>query len=158
MVGRPFDTTVSVVRMIYAGVFDRHPRLEVVLPHLGAFLPMIDGRLDFGYRLGYEGLPDGQAPACRKRPSAYLQTNLYVDTMGFSPKGAKHVLDLFGSDRVLFGSDYAAVPISPKEQVAMIRGLGLSREDEEKVLWKNAARLFGIGDPKLPDRGRITCG
>ena len=104
--------------------------------------------MDFGYKLGYRGLPDGQAPACQKRPSAYLQTNLYVDTMGFSPKSVKHVLDLFGSDRVLFGSDYAAVPIAPKEQVVMIRGLGLGREDEEKVLWKNAARLFGTGYPQ----------
>jgi aminocarboxymuconate-semialdehyde decarboxylase len=107
---------------------------------------MIDGRLDFGYRLGYKGLPHGQAPACQRKPSEYLHTNFYVDTMGFSPKSVKHVIDLLGSDRVVFGSDYAAVPISPKEQVEIIRGLGLSREDQEKVLWKNAARLFGIGD------------
>lgn len=146
MVGRPFDTTMTVTRMIYAGVFDRHPRLKVVLPHMGGLLLMIDGRLDFGYRLGYKGLPKEQIPACLRRPSEYFHTNLYVDTMGFSPKGVKHAIDLLGCDRVLFGSDYAAVPIHPIEHVQMIKGLGLRREDEEKILWKNAAFLFQLRD------------
>jgi len=144
MVGRPFDTTLTVARMIYAGVFDRHPRLKVVLPHMGGCLSMLDGRLDFGYRLGYKGLPSRQVPVCKARPSEYYQTNLYVDTMGFSPKGIKHVIELFGIDRVLFGSDYAAVPINPKEHAEIVAGLGLTQEDEEKVLWKNAARLFHL--------------
>ncbi len=144
MVGRPFDTTMTVARMIYAGVFDRYPRLNIVLPHMGAALPMIAGRLDFGYRLGYKGLPKEQAPACRRRPSDYFRTNLYVDTMGFSPLGIKHAIELFGVDRVLFGSDYAAVPIHPKEHVDIIKGLGLPHQDEEKILWKNAGTLFKI--------------
>lgn len=142
MVGRPFDTTMTVARMIYAGVFDRYPKLNIVLPHMGGCLPMIDGRLDFGYRLGYKGLPKEQVPLCMKKPSEYFRTNLYVDTMGFSPAGIKHVIDLFGIDRVLFGSDYAAVPIHPKEHVDIIKKLGLSHKDEEKILWKNADRLY----------------
>lgn len=144
MLGRPFDTTISVVRMIYSGVFDRHPGLNIVLPHMGAALPMIAGRLDFGYRLGYKGLPEEQAPVCKRKPSDYFSTNLYVDTMGFSPHGVRHIMDLFGPDRILFGTDYAAVPINPKENVDMVKNLGLSRIDEEKILWKNAAQLFGI--------------
>ena len=144
IVGRPFDTTMTVARMIYAGVFDRFPKLNIVLPHMGGGLSMIVGRLDFGYRLGYKGLPKDQIPLCERRPSDYFRTNLYVDTMGFAPAGIKHVIDLFGVDRVLFGSDYAAVPISPKEQVDIVKGLGLSYEDEEKILWKNANALFKI--------------
>jgi aminocarboxymuconate-semialdehyde decarboxylase len=57
VVGRPFDTTMNIARMIYSGVFDRYPRLQVVLAHMGGGLPSVLGRLDFGYRLGYEGLP-----------------------------------------------------------------------------------------------------
>jgi predicted TIM-barrel fold metal-dependent hydrolase len=144
MVGRPFDTSMTVARMIYAGVFDRYPRLKIVLPHMGGALAMIAGRLDFGFRLGYKGLPENQKPVCRKNPSDYFRTNLYVDTMGFNPLGVRHVLDLFGVDRVLFGSDYAAVPISPGEQIDMIRNLKLTRDDEEKIFRKNAARLFKL--------------
>jgi predicted TIM-barrel fold metal-dependent hydrolase len=144
MVGRPFDTTMTVSRMIFSGVFDRYPRLKMVIPHMGGALPNVVGRLDFGYRLGYKGLPQGQAAVCERMPSEYLKMNLYVDTMGFSPAGIRHCIELFGADRVLFGSDYAAVPISPKEHIDIVKGLGLSQEDEEKILWKNASSLFRL--------------
>jgi aminocarboxymuconate-semialdehyde decarboxylase len=144
MIGRPFDTTLTVVRMIYSGVFDRHPGLKIVLPHMGAALPNLAGRLDFGYRLGYKGLPDGQAAVCRKKPSAYFRTNLYVDTMGFSQLGVRYAIETFGMDNVLFGTDYAAVSISQREHVEIIRTLNLSKTDEAKVLWKNADKIFKL--------------
>ncbi len=145
MIGRPFDTTMAVARMIYSGVFDRYPGLKVVLAHMGAALPNIAGRLDFGYRLGYKGLPEGQAAKCRQKPSEYFRTNLYADTMGFNPLGVRYAIDTFGIDHVLFGTDYAAVPISPREHIDMIRGLALSREDQSKIFWKNADRIFKLG-------------
>lgn len=145
IVGRPFDTTMSITRMIYSGVFDRYPGLKVVLPHMGGGLPNIIGRLDFGYRLGYEGLPSGEEATCERMPSEYLRTNLYVDTMGFSSAGIRHCIDLFGADRVLFGSDYPPVPISPGEHINIVRSLDLAKEDEEKILWKNANELFDLG-------------
>lgn len=144
-VGRPFDTAMTVASMIYSGVFDRYPRLQVVLPHMGGGVPNVIGRLDFGYRLGYEGLPKGEAAVCRREPSEYLKTNLYVDLMGFSPAGMRHCLELFGADRLLFGSDYPAVNISPREHVELIENLGLDREDLQNVLWKTANRLFKLG-------------
>lgn len=144
MVGRPFDTAMTVSSMILSGLFDRYPRLKIVLPHMGGGLPSVIGRLDFGYRLGYEGLPSGQAARCQRPPSSYLKTNLYVDTMGFSPTGIQQSIALFGADRVLFGTDYAAVPISPKEHIDIIKGLGLSAEDESRILWKNANDLFRL--------------
>jgi predicted TIM-barrel fold metal-dependent hydrolase len=144
IVGRPFDTTMTVTRMIYSGVFDRHPRLKVVLPHMGGALPNVLGRLDFGHRLGYDGLPPRQAGVCKRRPSEYVRTNLYADTMGFSAAGIRHCLELFGADRLLFGTDYPAVPYSPKEHIDIIKGLGLAPEDEARVLGKNAAQVFGL--------------
>ena len=144
VVGRPFDTTMTVGRMIYAGVFDRYPGLKIVLPHMGGGLPNVIGRLDFAYRLGYEGLPAGQAAHCERKPSEYLKSNLYVDTMGFSPTGIKQCIELFGVERVLFGTDYAAVPISPREHIDIVKSLGLSREAEARIFWKNANDLFKL--------------
>jgi predicted TIM-barrel fold metal-dependent hydrolase len=68
------------------------------------------GRLDFGCRLGYDGLLAGEAAICQRQPSDYLWANLHVDTRGFSPLEIKQALDLFGADRVLFGTDYPAAP------------------------------------------------
>ncbi|MGO9122206.1 MAG: amidohydrolase family protein [Desulfomonilaceae bacterium] len=144
MVGRPFDTTMTAAAMIFSGVFDRYPKLKIVLPHMGAGLPNIVGRLDFGYRLGYSGLPAGQAAVCKRLPSEYLKTNCYIDTMGFSALGIRHGIDLLGADRVLFGTDYGPVPISPREHIDIVRSLGLSREEEASILWKNAEELFKL--------------
>lgn len=140
---RPFDTTLSIARLIYSGVFDRHPDLSVIVIHGGSALLGLLDRLDFTQRLGYEGLPEGQEAVCRRKPSDYVRTNLYADTMGFSAAKLGLCLEVFGTDRVVFGSDYAAVNISPREQLDIIKGLELDEEDLEKVLWKNASGLFG---------------
>lgn len=144
MIGRPFDTTMAVARMIYSGLFDRHPGLKIIVPHMGAALPNIAGRLDFGYRLGYKGLPPEQAAVCRKKPSEYFRTNLYVDTMGFNPVGVRYAIETFGIEHVLFGTDYAAVPISPREHIDMVKSIGLGREDQNKIFWKNADKIFEL--------------
>jgi predicted TIM-barrel fold metal-dependent hydrolase len=146
VVGRPFDTAMTVTRMIYAGVFDRHPGLKVVLPHMGGGLPNVIGRLDFGYRLGYEGLPAGQAARCQRRPSEYLRTNLYVDTMGFSPAGVRQCIELFGVDRMLIGTDYAAVPISPAEHVEIVT-TGSSLGSQRGASSTSSAPGSGEGGP-----------
>jgi aminocarboxymuconate-semialdehyde decarboxylase len=114
-VGRPADTTLAVARLILSGLLDRYPSLKIVLAHMGAALLPVIGRLEFGHRLGYAGLPDGQAAACKLAPSAYLRRNFYVDTMGFWPPHLREAVEVFGADRVLLGSDYPAVPISPRE-------------------------------------------
>ena len=64
--------------------------------------------------------------------------------MGFSPSGIRQLLELFGVDRVLFGTDYPAVPVTSEKHIDIVRGLGLSREDEEKIFWKNVGQLFKL--------------
>jgi predicted TIM-barrel fold metal-dependent hydrolase len=70
--------------------------------------------------------------------------NVYKLEEMFSSEGVKHCIDLFGTDRVLFGTDYSPVPISPKEHIDIVKGLGLGREDEARILWKNANGLFKL--------------
>ncbi len=144
VVGRVFDTTVSVARMIYAGVFDRFPGLRVVVPHMGGALMSVLGRMDMGYRLGYAGHAPYQTPKCRRKPSEYL-ANLYVDTMGFSSPMLRQLLAVMGPSRILFGTDYPAVPISPAEHVDLVRSLDLADHDNEAIFAGNAIRLFDLG-------------
>jgi len=143
VVGRVFDTTMTVSRMIYAGVFDRFPALKVVVPHMGAGLMSVMGRLDMGYRLGYAGHAPYQAATCQRKPSEYLG-NLYVDTMGFWPSMLEQLVEVFGPSRMLFGTDYPAVPISPAEHVGLVESLGLSDEEKGAILGGNAMKLFKL--------------
>jgi predicted TIM-barrel fold metal-dependent hydrolase len=76
-------------------------------------------------------------------PSAYLKL-LHVDTMGFWAPHVREAVEVFGADRVMFGTDYGPVPIDPKEHVDIVNGLRLSADDTENILWRNAARFFAL--------------
>src|ERR1700730_14692579 len=52
----PFDSTVNGARMIGSGVFDRHPKLQVLIVHMGGGLASVLGRLEFNWRLNYNGI------------------------------------------------------------------------------------------------------
>lgn len=143
VVGRVFDTTISIARMIYAGIFDRFSQLKIIVPHMGAGLMSVMGRLDMGYRLGYEGHAVYQAATCKRKPSEYL-SNLYVDTVGFWPSMLNQLLEVFGADRILFGSDYPAVPISPVEHTEMVESLELCDRQKNAIFHQNAMDLFQL--------------
>ena len=80
---------------------------------------------------------------CKQMPSDYLKL-LHVDTMGFWAPHVREAVEVFGADRVMFGTDYGPVPIDPKEHVDIVTGLGLSAADTEKILWRNAAAFFAL--------------
>ena len=143
LVGRPFDTAMALARMILSGLFDRYPRLKIVVAHMGGGLLPVIGRLDFGWRLGCDGMPDRALIRCRQRPSDYL-AKLCVDTMGFWAPHVREAVEVFGVDRVMFGTDYGPVPLDPKEHVDIVDGLAISAADKEKILWRNAARFFNL--------------
>lgn len=145
-IGRPFDTCVSVSRLICSGVFDRYPSLQLVLPHMGDGLLALINRLDFRYELGgyiCMGNPV-KKPICKEKPSHYLTKNINVDIMGFSAIGIRQCIEMLGIDRVVFGSDYPFVEANPKAHIDIINGMDLSQEDRNKIFWKNAAKLFKL--------------
>jgi aminocarboxymuconate-semialdehyde decarboxylase len=143
IVGRPFDTAMALARMILSGLFDRFPRLRICVAHMGGGLLPVMGRLDFGWRLGNDGMPEQAKMRCRKLPSEYLAL-LHVDTMGFWAPHVREAVEVFGPARVMFGTDYGPVPIDPREHVDIVKGLGLSPADEERILWRNAAAFFNL--------------
>ncbi len=143
LVGRPFDTAMALARMILSGLFDRYPRLKIVVAHMGGGLLPVMGRLDFGWRLGCDGMPERAMIRCREKPSEYLR-RFSVDTMGFWAPHVREAVEVFGADRVMFGTDYGPVPIDPREHVDIVEGLAISPADKEKILWRNAAAFFDL--------------
>src|SRR5215469_15808424 len=145
LVGRPFDTAMALARMILSGLFDRFPRLKIVVAHMGGGLLPVMGRLNFGYRLGSEGMPEHTQIKCQRLPSDYLKAHLRVDTMGIWGPHLREAVEVFGPDRVMFGTDYGPVPIDPKEHVDLVEELDLSVTDKEKIYWRNADEFFALG-------------
>jgi predicted TIM-barrel fold metal-dependent hydrolase len=155
-VGRPFDSTVTVARMIGSGVFDRHPKLQVLIVHMGGELSSILGRLDFTWHLNYNGVrnpPAGRPYTNQRPPSGYFKTNILVDCMGFSPIGLRAAIEMCGVDRVVFGSDYGAVPYGIKEHVQIVEDVLPSPAERQLVFWRTSDKLFRLG---LVDTDLVT--
>lgn len=146
-VARPHDTGLNAALMIVSGLFDRFPNLRIILAHMGGSLPMILPRLQFADRLGYDGMLGYQQANLEMTPKDYALKHFWVDTMGFDAPGIRHVIDLFGIDHVLLGTDYGPLPMSPTEHIDIIReDLGLSETDQDKVLGRNAADLLKLAN------------
>lgn len=147
-VGRPFDSTVNIARMLGAGVFDRHPKLQVLVVHMGGELSPILGRLNFTWELNYKGVanpPAGRAYTNKRLPSDYFKTNILVDTMGFNPIGVRAAIEMCGIDRVVFGTDYGAIPYGIEEHIKIVEDVVSGAVDRDKVFWKTSNKIFRLG-------------
>ena len=137
--GNPFDTAVAASYLVFGGVMDRFPKLEVCLPHAGGALPYLVGRLTHGQRMR----PETKGVA--RRPfETYLKRFTY-DTISHSPTLLRFLIELVGAERVMLGSDYCFDMgyIRPREIVE--KRLRLSRPDQRRIVGATAARLLSIG-------------
>ena len=151
--GRPFDSTVNGARMIASGVFDRHPKLQVLIVHMGDRFASILGRLEFNWHLNYNGIknsPAGKPYTNKRSPFDYCKTNILLDTMGFNAIGVRAAIELCGVDRVVFGTDFGPVPYGIKEHVQIVEEVLPSPAERELVFWKTSNKIFRLG---LSDSG-----
>jgi predicted TIM-barrel fold metal-dependent hydrolase len=73
--------------------------------------------------------------------------------MGFNPLGLRAAIEMVGVDRVVFGSDFGAVPYGIKEHVQVVEGVLPSQADRDLVFWKTSNGIFRLG---LTDADRTT--
>ncbi len=136
--GNPFDTAVAAAHLVFGGVLDRFPKLEVCLPHAGGAMPYLVGRLTHGQRVR----PETKGVA-KRRFDAYLRRFTY-DTISHAPASLSYLVGLVGADRVMIGSDFCfdMGPARPREIV--VRGMKLSARDRARILSENARRLLRL--------------
>ena len=138
------EAGTHAVRLIMGGVFDRHPKLKVVLGHCGEALPFWSWRLNNIYErtYGWAGDKLGMIKLQRK-PTEYLRDNFAVSTSGMDdPEVLAFVIKKLGVDNVMFAIDY------PYEDSAtatrFLAEAKLSAEERELISHGNAERLFRI--------------
>ena len=144
MLGRPFDTTLSLTRFIFTGGFERFPDLKMVCAHVGGALPMLPGRYGFGYELRKDMSFGPWEPDVMTRPPASYIRQLYFDTVCYHTPAVQCAVDTVGAEHVVFGSDSPPVPIPLKRAVETVQKLAISGEDKQKILGGNAAKLLGL--------------
>ena len=109
--GFQFDAALCLLRMIYAGVFDKFPKLKIILGHLGETIPfLIPDRIDWAYTNPNISILPGfikQRPNIKKTPSEVINENVYVTTSGrFSKITLEFVIKIMGEDKVMLATDY----------------------------------------------------
>ena len=143
--GWPYETSVAMVRLVFAGLFDRHPELKFVTHHLGGMIPYYDGRVGPGLQvLGQRTSEEdySQVLTSLKRPHMDYLKEFYADTAMFG--GGIHAircgLDFFGTDRVVFATDTPLGPIGPT--ISVMNRLALEPHERRKILVGNAEKLL----------------
>jgi 2,3-dihydroxybenzoate decarboxylase len=125
-------------------VFDRFPRLQVILGHMGEALPYWLYRLDYMHQAGIRAERyDFLKPLAKGKVSAYLRENFHITNSGVAWEPAiKFAQQVIGDDRVLYAMDYPYQ--CPPEEVAVLDAMDMPLETKRKFFQTNAEQLFGI--------------
>ncbi len=87
-------------------------------------------------------MPQDSVIRCQRLPSEYLKL-LHVDTMGFWAAHVREAVEVFGADRVMFGTDTGRCR-SIEEHIDIVNALDVPTADKENILWRNAAAFFDL--------------
>lgn len=102
--GFPLETTIAVTRMLLSGVFDRFPRLPVLLAHSGGTLPFLAGRIESCILHERKFVANGgSTPGPQRSIWDVLKTNIYLDAVVYGTAGLRAAVEAGASDRLLFG-------------------------------------------------------
>ena len=138
VIGNPLDSTVAVSHLIFDGVMARYPKLKFVVAHGGGFIAHYWARMDHAWR----ARPDCRT-VIKKPPSSYLE-KFYFDTITFDPEMLKRLIERFGADHVVLGTDYP-YDMGEEDPLGLIAQVKkLSKVDRQLIQGGNAARLLGI--------------
>jgi 6-methylsalicylate decarboxylase len=131
----PFDTTRAVTSLLYAGAFERWPRIAFIFSHGGGAVPMLAQRIVALAQMS-RGVADPSGQLSRLRVDAVTTT---------SRPAFAATSDLLGPERILFGSDYPYVPIAATAEG--LRALGLDPATVDAIGFGNALSLVGERPP-----------
>ena len=133
-VGQPLEEAYALSSLIYEGVMDQFPKLNIMVAHGGGYLPFYAGRHDNDYRYG-------RSPHLKGDFSSYLPRFFY-DTVLFNPDMLEFLVTKVPSSHVMLASDYPFAEKRPVEYVRRAKKIG--KKEQDAILGANAARLFGI--------------
>lgn len=135
------EVVTQCLRMITYGVFDRCPKLQIIIGHMGEGLP-------FFYKRILEKMGEVTRHSLNKPFEQYLHENFWFTTSAlFQDDLLDLLLNYIRVDRVMFATDYPFVNM--KAGTDWFRAVNLPREDKEKIAFRNAERLFGIDVPPM---------
>ena len=141
--GFAVETALHMLRILIAGVFDRFPKLTMVIGHNGEAIPFWLSRLDYMHRAGVVSERYESMKPLKRTISEYMRENVYVTNSGVAwEPGIKFCQQVLGVDRVLYAMDYP-YQYEPGE-VAKLDEMDMPDEDKKKFFQSNAEKVFKL--------------
>jgi aminocarboxymuconate-semialdehyde decarboxylase len=138
VLGNPLETALALHNLILTGTLARFPNLKLMAVHGGGYLPAYSGRIDHAW--GAREDARGPIPL---PPTTYLR-QVYLDTVVFSYHQLAYMLNLFGPDRILMGTDYP-FDMGEYDPIGHIAGVdGMDETTLRALAGGNAARVLGL--------------
>ena len=137
IVGNPLETALAASKLIYGGVLERLPELRVCFAHGGGAFPFTLARLDHGWKVRPEG------PAAIPRPPREYARQLYFDSLTLSATNLRFIVEQFGAERVVIGSDYP-FDMGSADPVGALGEAALSASALEQIQSGAARRFLGL--------------
>lgn len=130
------ETALHVLRLLYSGVFDRYPKLKLIIGHMGEMLPMMMVRSERAFKPGNGG-------ANQRTLTDTFHQQVHITTSGFfTQPPLKIALETFGVDNIMFSVDY---PFSTNEMgIAFLNGIELPDEQVRQIAHSNADKLLNL--------------
>jgi predicted TIM-barrel fold metal-dependent hydrolase len=134
------EQMLAMASFVCAGILERHPKLNVAFLEANcSWAPWLLWRMDEAYEL--EG--DVSMTDLTMAPSEYFKRQCFVSVEP-DETPVKHMIEDFGSDQLVFSTDYPHGDSRYPEAVSSFLELPLSDEDRRKILWDNCARFYSV--------------
>ena len=130
------ETALHVLRLLFSGVFDKYPKLKLIIGHMGEMLPMMMARSERAFKPGNGG-------ANQRTLTETFHDQVHITTSGFfTQPPLKIALDTFGVDNIMFSVDY---PFSTNEMgIEFLNAIELPAEQLAKIAHGNADKLLNL--------------
>jgi aminocarboxymuconate-semialdehyde decarboxylase len=137
MVGMPSETALAAGSIIMSGILDRYPNLKICFAHGGGSLPYLLPRMDKGWTVW---------PHIRRteEPPSHYAKFLYYDTLVYDQNNLQFMIDHFGVDQLIAGSDYPFLLREVPSGKVVDQLSTLSSEEKKKIHGLNALRFLGL--------------
>lgn len=136
-VGMPSETSLAAASLILGGVIEKFPRLKICFAHGGGSFPFILPRLDKGWKVW---------PHLRliEQPPSFYAKNFYFDSLVNDPLCVQYMVERFGHDKILTGSDYPFLLREVPPGDVIDHTLTLTEEQKRDMLGVNALRFLNM--------------
>ena len=138
IIGNPLDSTVAIAHLVFDGILERYPKLKIVAAHGGGYVSHYPARMDHAW-----GARVDPRTVLRRKPRQSL-AKLYFDTIVFDREQLRHLVNLWGADHIVVGTDYP-YDMGWYDPRGFVDGCKFLKDaDRAKILGLNAARLLKL--------------